>query len=531
MPQSEASGRPDAGGPATGRAGGVPPGTAALLKRWSERAEPESGLPGPESRRVLEAVLDDLRGASTESLDVAGRLWGQAHRSVAQMVDRLSHLRVTLASCGVEDPLEMHRAIDRVTAAATEEVMSRLERVSRTDALTGVGNRRAFDETIQGTLSAASRQGHDVTVVAVDLDGLKAINDTEGHAAGDAALIALVRSFYDALRDEDMVFRVGGDEFVIVLPFTSVDAAEALMHRVASANAPQFTWGAAGYPIDGADPGDLVHAADRDLYRRRGMVRERAHARRRVSSPVPRLESATRVGRWAWVPAAAVIAVSLVATLVSATTGGNLLANRHPAKTQAHSPSPATSSGGGSQGSDNPGPGSQAGGPGTAAGSSTSSTGGSGAAGNGTSALAAGFTKTSSSPLTVGTVAAAPTGSGGGAGSGGRGAGSGGGGTGGTPSPPAGSAGNGGLVGSANQLLGPLPIVGDNGILPVLDELLVGQPSTVTATVRALSVKSPSAGSGALSASGTSNSAGVTSSSDPRAASSLQALFQVLAGL
>ena len=158
MPQSEASERSDASRAASGGAVGVPPGTAALLKRWNERSEPEGGLPDPEARRVVEAVLDDLRGASGENLDVAGRQWGQAHRSVAQLVERLSHLRVTLASSGVEDPLEMHRAIDRVTAAATEEVMFRLERVSRTDALTGVVNRRAFDETVQGTLSAASRQ-------------------------------------------------------------------------------------------------------------------------------------------------------------------------------------------------------------------------------------------------------------------------------------------------------------------------------------------------------------------------------------
>jgi len=509
MPQSEAFMQSDASAPATGSAGGVPPGTAALLKRWIERAAPDVGLPDPGASRVVEAVLDDLRGASAENLDVAGRLWGQAHRSVGEMVARLSHLRVALASSGVEDPVKMHSAIDRVTAVATEELMSRLERVSRTDALTGVGNRRAFDETIQGTLSAASRQGHDVTVVAVDLDGLKTINDTEGHAAGDAALVGLVRSFYDALRDEDMVFRIGGDEFVIVLPFTSVVAAEALMQRVVAGGAPLFTWGAAGYPSDGSEPGQLVDAADRDLYSRRGVLRAPVQSPRRVAAPVARLEAASRIGRWAWVPAAAVIAVSLVATLVSATTGGNLLANRHPAT---HPHAPATSPAGGSQNGNTSSPGSQGGGSGTSPQGSGSS--GASGAGTGTAALAAGFTLTSSS--TAGTITSGggsgngSTGSGGGSG----GSGGSGGGGGGTPSPPAGGAGNGGLIGTANQLLGPLPLLGNNGLLPVVDQLLVGQPSTLAGTITAANVKSPSA---VPSASGASSSA--------------QGIFRVIAGI
>ena len=426
--------------------------------RWRARLADDPRLPEDEARMVVEAVLHVLAGGGPEPLDRAGRAWARAHRSVAAMVGRLSRLRETFAVVGVEDPLEMHRAVDRVTAAATEEVLTRLERASRTDALTGVGNRRAFDETLSAALSAASRQGHQVTVVAVDLDGLKRINDTEGHAAGDAALLALVRALYSALRDEDTIFRVGGDEFVIILPFTSVDAAELFMRRVEATGAPAFTWGAAGYPGDGADAHELVDAADRDLYRRR-------RGRRRLGGPVPArpgaVPAAARwVGRdWRWlaVPAAAVVA-AVVAVLFSAT------ASRGPTRAAGPDhqggPSPVTA-----PSSSTPAP---AGGS-TPGGSPTAPTGSS----PGAPALG---------------VATAPAGSpAGGAPAGGTGpGGSGGPGPGGSgpPPPPPGPPANGGVLGTLEQALAPVPGVGgNNGLLATLGQLLTGTSTASAGTL------------------------------------------------
>ena len=467
-----AESRPPAGGP--GQTWDDGSGVTQWLRRWRDRLPAEDRtLPENEARLVVEAVLDDLAGRRPDNLDRAGRAWGRAHRSVSEMVGRLSSFREALAATGVDDPLRMHRALDRVTAGATEEVLHRLEHASRTDALTGVGNRRALDETLSAALSAASRQGHDVTVVAVDLDGLKRINDTEGHAAGDAALLALVRSFYVALRDEDTVFRLGGDEFAIVLPFTSVGAAELLMERIHSSGAPAFTWGAAGYPGSGADAPAMLDAADHDLYRRR--LARRGPALVDVASATAPRAAAAGVGagaaaafgrvvtlrrparsassdqsatalRWAWIPAAAVLVVSLIATLLASSSPGNLAkgAGQHSTPPANHGTQPVTAPQG--QGTTTP----------PASGPGTSST--------GSPFLTASFTQPG-----AGGSGSAP------GGSGGSGSGSGGG----TPPP---SSSTGGVLGVVANLLSPIPLVGgSNGLVALVTQVLTGPPTTVAA--------------------------------------------------
>ena len=441
------------GMPGDGTGGQVPAvDVAGWLARWRGRVQDDPRIPEDEARMVVEAVLLDLAGGRPDGLDRAGRAWGRAHRSVAAMVGRLSSLREAFAVTGIEDPLRMHRALDRVTASATEEVLNRLERASRTDALTGVGNRRAFDETLSSALSAASRQGHEVTVVAVDLDGLKRINDTEGHAAGDAALLALVRGLYSALRDEDTIFRVGGDEFVILLPFTSVDAADLLMRRIHAGGAPAFTWGAAGYPSDGADARKLVDAADQDLYRRRQGRRRPAVVSALPGSPsVPAaVRWLGRDWRWASVPAAAVVA-AVVALLVSGGAG-----QRGPARASSTPPH--------SHGS----------GPATAPSSSLPS--GPGPAGP------APTTSPASGGVPAINIAYSP--GGGSSSSGGGGGGSSPGGPGQPPTPPGTTPPpNGGVLGTLEQVLAPVPLVGGNsGLLSTLGQLLTGTTTAGTTT-------------------------------------------------
>jgi diguanylate cyclase (GGDEF)-like protein len=456
---SRGGGARDGGG---GGRGGVPPAQVdRWLESWRQRLEGDPRLPEEEARLVVEAVLSNVAASYPESLERAGRAWGRAHRSVSAMVGRLSSFREALAAGGVDDPLRMHRALDQITASATEEVLNRLERASRTDALTGVGNRRAFDETLSAALSAASRQGHDVTVVAVDLDGLKRINDTEGHAAGDAALLDLVRAFYSGLRDEDTVFRVGGDEFVILLPFTSVDAAGVLMERIQDSAAPAFTWGAAGFPSDGADARVLVEAADQEMLRRRDEDRRAVVIGARRTAFGDAGQRAWELRRWAWVPAAAVVvlvAALLAAFLSSSPPRHSVSAGRGPGH-GASGPPPATGVNGGSQQPSSSGSGRR---PVTAA-----SGGGAPAVTGYTSPLPGAPGSPGGSTTPPGTSPTPP----------------------GSPAPPGGQ---GGLFGALEQLLSPVPLVGGpNGLLSTVGGVLTGPSNVSTGTTSASTGSSP----------------------------------------
>src|SRR5439155_594241 len=96
-----------------------------------------------------------------------------------------------------------------------------LARISRAVPLTGCLNRRGFGERFQAELNGAERSGQPLSLLQIDLDNFKQINDTRGHAAGDELLIWVVRSLQETLRPTDWVGRLGGDEFAVLLPGAS----------------------------------------------------------------------------------------------------------------------------------------------------------------------------------------------------------------------------------------------------------------------------------------------------------------------
>jgi diguanylate cyclase len=114
----------------------------------------------------------------------------------------------------------------------TQRLIVKLQDSSRRDALTRLFNRRAIDEELQRTWQRYRRARHPFAVLLADLDHFKEINDTHGHAAGDRVLAALAHLLQSHARGTDMVGRVGGEEFLVVLPYAQVHEAERFAERL-----------------------------------------------------------------------------------------------------------------------------------------------------------------------------------------------------------------------------------------------------------------------------------------------------------
>ena len=145
------------------------------------------------------------------------------------------------------------------------------------DELTGLWNRRYFTERLAEETSRARRRLHShFTIMLADVNDLKVINDAHGHAEGDLVLRWVAEFLECSLRAHDVIFRIGGDEFAVLLPELAAAAAEPLLARLRSTLfaartcAPfpiGLSFGFAVYPEDGTTSDELLHLADDEMYR------------------------------------------------------------------------------------------------------------------------------------------------------------------------------------------------------------------------------------------------------------------------
>lgn len=129
-------------------------------------------------------------------------------------------------------------AVRRSADAAVEaqaQYVHHLEQMAAVEELTGLANRRAFQRRLDEEFARARRYGRTLSVVMLDLDDFKALNDTLGHAAGDAALIAFGAMLQRTLRGSDLAARLGGDEFALILPESDGEQAAQVVQRVKGA--------------------------------------------------------------------------------------------------------------------------------------------------------------------------------------------------------------------------------------------------------------------------------------------------------
>jgi len=162
----------------------------------------------------------------------------------------------------------------RMAKSAQEQEVNQNAPAAATDAMTGLANYRRLYETIESEIKRCERTARTFAVLIFDLHGMKQINDSHDHLAGDRALCRLANIFRFFCRSIDTVAWYGGDEFAIILPEIGTKDTEAVGHRICKclSNDRESLFlsvkvGAAVYPEDGKTIESLFQAADRDLYK------------------------------------------------------------------------------------------------------------------------------------------------------------------------------------------------------------------------------------------------------------------------
>jgi diguanylate cyclase (GGDEF)-like protein len=172
---------------------------------------------------------------------------------------------------------------EAAVAIGRADMLGELERLARTDELTGLPNRRDWEERLPAELARAGRAERSLCVAMLDLDRFKAFNDKRGHQAGDQLLREAATAWHGVLRPYDVLARYGGEEFSLLLPDVDLEDAATLIERLRAATPEGETCSAGIASWDGEEgPGILVGRADAALYEAKRAGRDRIALAARV---------------------------------------------------------------------------------------------------------------------------------------------------------------------------------------------------------------------------------------------------------
>jgi diguanylate cyclase (GGDEF)-like protein len=234
---------------------------------------------------TLEGLDDPVRGQflrqffrTIAQIDLAeeqsNQYWDRILQRRRELADSLGK-RVSLKTAMV-DVLASTNFL-RVPILIEYDEFKKLQINAATDALTGLYNRRLFDEYCDKELNRAKRYGHQLAIVILDLHKLKEVNDRHGHLQGDKVLQLAATTLRKTMRASDFAFRIGGDEFALLLPQTDPEQAVTLCRRIRAQYeieihsmkldiAVTLDFGVAVHPQDGEHKGALMGLADQRLY-------------------------------------------------------------------------------------------------------------------------------------------------------------------------------------------------------------------------------------------------------------------------
>lgn len=217
--------------------------------------------------------------------------WEQVLQRHRELTDRLG--RPVSLKTAIVDVLSSAKYL-RVPILMEYDEFKKLRINAATDALTGLYNRRLFDEYCDKELNRANRYGQHLAVVILDLHKLKEVNDRHGHLQGDLVLRLAAATLRKTLRASDFAFRIGGDEFALLLPQTDTEQATTLCRRVRSQYENELQplkldvgvtldFGVAVHPQDGEQKSELIKLADKKLYE----LKQAGRTNSRVAPPDP----------------------------------------------------------------------------------------------------------------------------------------------------------------------------------------------------------------------------------------------------
>lgn len=229
-------------------------------------------------------------GLNEDALKAARKLGEWYARHNGDLQDLIGQLLVASQFGGEGNRLKQQALLTSGVKAYLHGVTRQLQEQAQQDAVTKLFNRAVFEQRWLAELARAGRYGRELTLVLFDLDQFKQVNDRLGHPAGDAVLRQFAAILQASLRQSDMAFRYGGDEFAALLPETGSAAAAPVLQRLEarlldtcqaeSLHTPfGISYGLATFPADGQGAGELVRLADARLYERK-----RAHVQAVVSS-------------------------------------------------------------------------------------------------------------------------------------------------------------------------------------------------------------------------------------------------------
>jgi diguanylate cyclase (GGDEF)-like protein len=284
-------------------------GADKILRRWEEALRAERAVEGVETPLLLDSlplVLAEILGVIEVDNDGIGpekicraaqhgRERARQHLDVRDLMREYQVLRQHIflylhehaaQVAGLDRGgmmnirrrvgLAVDEAVCETLGAFVEERTGGLRHLSRTDSLTGLYNHRTFYERFDEELKRATRYGTPLSIVLIDLDDFKTVNDTDGHQFGDSLLVHCAELMRHELRQTDIICRYGGDEFGVIMPETAGKAARSMMSRLSDAfiklgereGAPAafgMSFGLSAHPEDEGMLTQLVKVADERL--------------------------------------------------------------------------------------------------------------------------------------------------------------------------------------------------------------------------------------------------------------------------